>query len=114
VTWPTSVYVPQLSSELRRDAWLRYLDARLRLFTTAAAGTEQLTRIQNGTRQIRFILEEVLELARAQEERITQNAEDMCVSRYRVDRLTLGRLVRSLESLREPPSVCPKDALVDL
>lgn len=33
------------------------------------AGTEQLTRIQNGTRQIRFILEEVLELARAQEER---------------------------------------------
>ena len=32
------------------------------------AGTEQLTRIQNGPRQIRFILEEVLDLARVQEE----------------------------------------------
>ena len=31
------------------------------------AGTEQLTRIQNDTRQIRFILEEVLALAERQE-----------------------------------------------
>jgi DNA-binding CsgD family transcriptional regulator len=41
------------------------------------AGTEQRTRIRNAPRQIRFILEEVLELARAQEERGHQNAEDM-------------------------------------
>ena len=31
------------------------------------AGTEELTRIRNGTRQIRFILEEVLALAERQE-----------------------------------------------
>ena len=33
------------------------------------AGTEHLTRIRNGPRQIRFILEEVLALAREQEQR---------------------------------------------
>jgi hypothetical protein len=32
------------------------------------AGTGELTRIRNGTRQIRFILEEVLEFAQRQEE----------------------------------------------
>lgn len=32
------------------------------------AGTEELTRIRNGTRQVRFILEEVLALAEKQEE----------------------------------------------
>lgn len=32
------------------------------------AGTGELTRIRNGTRQIRFILEEVLELAQRQED----------------------------------------------
>jgi hypothetical protein len=31
------------------------------------AGTDELTRIQNGTRQIRFILEEVVSLAERQE-----------------------------------------------
>jgi len=31
------------------------------------AGTEQLTRVQNGSRQIRFLLEEVLALAYSQE-----------------------------------------------
>jgi|GEM_PF-7132415 len=35
------------------------------------------TWIQNGTRQIRFIFEEVLELARAQEERGTQDLRTM-------------------------------------
>lgn len=33
------------------------------------AGTERLTRIRNGPRQIRFILEEVLALAQQQEQR---------------------------------------------
>jgi hypothetical protein len=33
------------------------------------AGTEQLTRIQNGPRQIRYLLEEVLALAEEQEKR---------------------------------------------
>jgi hypothetical protein len=32
------------------------------------AGTGELTRIRNGPRQVRYILEEVLELARRQEE----------------------------------------------
>ncbi len=36
------------------------------------AGTGQLTRIRNGTRQIRFILEEVLAFAESQEEQATQ------------------------------------------
>jgi hypothetical protein len=36
------------------------------------AGTGQLTRIRNGTRQIRFILEEVLAFAQTQEEQATQ------------------------------------------
>jgi 3-phosphoglycerate kinase len=31
------------------------------------AGTDELTRIRNGTRQIRFVLEEVLALAERQE-----------------------------------------------
>jgi hypothetical protein len=33
------------------------------------AGTDQLTRVQNGSRQIRFLLEEVLALAEQQEQR---------------------------------------------
>ena len=36
------------------------------------AGTAELTRIRNGTRQIRFILEEVLEFAQRQEEQASK------------------------------------------
>ena len=36
------------------------------------AGTGELTRIRNGTRQIRFILEEVLEFAQRQEEQASK------------------------------------------
>lgn len=40
------------------------------------AGTGQLTRIRNGTRQIRFILEEVLAFAQRQEEQASQQSND--------------------------------------
>lgn len=38
------------------------------------AGTAQLTRIRNGTRQVRFILEEVLAFAESQEEQATHSS----------------------------------------
>jgi hypothetical protein len=40
------------------------------------AGTGQLTRIRNGTRQIRFILEEVLAFAERQEEQASKQSND--------------------------------------
>lgn len=40
------------------------------------AGTGQLTRIRNGTRQIRFILEEVLAFAERQEEQASRRSND--------------------------------------
>ena len=40
------------------------------------AGTSQLTRIRNGTRQIRFILEEVLAFAERQEEQASKQSND--------------------------------------
>lgn len=40
------------------------------------AGTGQLTRIRNGTRQIRFILEEVLAFAERQEEQASRRSSD--------------------------------------
>jgi hypothetical protein len=40
------------------------------------AGTGQLTRIRNGTRQIRFILEEVLAFAERQEEQAYQQSNN--------------------------------------
>jgi hypothetical protein len=45
------------------------LGARLRTVYNGGAGTEQLTRVQKGSRQIRFLLEEVLALAQQQEQR---------------------------------------------
>jgi len=39
------------------------------------AGTEQLTRIRNGTRQVRYILEEVLALAQRQEEEASSQSK---------------------------------------
>lgn len=39
------------------------------------AGTDKLTKIRNGRRQVRFILEEVVALAERQE-RLAQNARD--------------------------------------
>lgn len=40
------------------------------------AGTGQLTRIRNGTRQVRFILEEVLAFAERQEEQASTQLND--------------------------------------
>jgi hypothetical protein len=40
------------------------------------AGTDELTRIQKGTRQIRFILEEVLALAECQEKEAARRPRD--------------------------------------
>jgi len=40
------------------------------------AGTGQLTRIRNGTRQIRFILEEVLAFAELQEKLASKRSND--------------------------------------
>ena len=39
------------------------------------AGTGELTRIRNGPRQVRFILEEVLALAQRQEEEATRQSK---------------------------------------
>jgi DNA-binding CsgD family transcriptional regulator len=41
------------------------------------AGTERLTRVQNGSRQIRFLLEEVLALAEQQEQRGQPKPSDL-------------------------------------
>jgi hypothetical protein len=41
------------------------------------AGTGELTRIRNGTRQVRFILEEVLAFAERQEEQAYKRSDDL-------------------------------------
>ena len=46
-------------------------------FTTAEAGTEELTRIRNGRVQVRFILEEVLALAERQEKEARAKSQKM-------------------------------------
>jgi hypothetical protein len=43
----------------------------------SGAGTEELTRIRNGSRQIRFILEEVLALTEKQEKQDPMNTNCM-------------------------------------
>jgi hypothetical protein len=48
------------------------------------AGTEQLTRVRNGPRQIRFLLEEVLALAEDQEKLASQKPR--CPQRFQVQR----------------------------
>jgi hypothetical protein len=41
------------------------------------AGTGELTRIRNGTRQVRFILEEVLAFAERQEEQASKRSDNL-------------------------------------
>ena len=48
--------------------WLILFGCSHKTVLKGGAGTGELTRIRNGPRQVRFILEEVLELAQRQEE----------------------------------------------